>query len=340
MKSWALLVFSSVLGLATAEKCNADNCLRAIRASAFPTRSGTADCSSYFLTTVTTAETTVTQTVTVTGTPTEIDSVVATTTVDVTATTVVEETATIVDVETITLPADLSKRQATETPSNIPTYASACSGSVRYSSACSCIGVTASTTTVAASTVTVTESSTVTPTGIAGYTTVSTEVVTVTDSTTAITTTDATVTVTSTSTVAPTPQPTFVLVADNGPFQGQYAFVGIGGYINFTATALQATEFTISPSGMLETLSQEAYYNVNVGLSTFIIVNTAAFATEYGGIPIYCAITSTLQLSCQDGLFTDLGICETSLAIFETGDNPATDCGGTYITLNVVLVPV
>lgn len=33
-------------------------------------------------------------------------------------------------------------------PSSIPTYASACSGSVRYSSACSCIGVTGVTTTV------------------------------------------------------------------------------------------------------------------------------------------------------------------------------------------------
>ena len=32
-------------------------------------------------------------------------------------------------------------------PSSIPSYASACSGSVRYSSACSCIGVTGVTTT-------------------------------------------------------------------------------------------------------------------------------------------------------------------------------------------------
>lgn len=31
----------------------------------------------------------------------------------------------------------------TVAPSSIPTYASACSGSVRYSSACSCIGITA-----------------------------------------------------------------------------------------------------------------------------------------------------------------------------------------------------
>jgi len=69
--------------------CNANNCLRAVRASAFPTRPGTADCSSYFSVTVQKS-----------GTVTEYI-----------------------------------------TPTDIPAYASACSGSVKYSSACSCIGV-------------------------------------------------------------------------------------------------------------------------------------------------------------------------------------------------------
>jgi hypothetical protein len=41
----------------------------------------------------------------------------------------------------------LEIRQVTVAPSSIPAYASPCSGSVRYSSACSCIGVTATTTT-------------------------------------------------------------------------------------------------------------------------------------------------------------------------------------------------
>ena len=44
---------------------------------------------------------------------------------------------------------------ADATSSAVPTYASACSGAVRYSSACSCLGVTGTTTTVAAPTVTV-----------------------------------------------------------------------------------------------------------------------------------------------------------------------------------------
>jgi hypothetical protein len=64
--------------------CNHDNCLRAVIASAFTTRSGSADCASYFRTTDSAAQTII--------------------------------------------------------PTSIPAYASACSGSVRYSSACSCVG--------------------------------------------------------------------------------------------------------------------------------------------------------------------------------------------------------
>lgn len=55
----------------------------------------------------------------------------------------------------------LEARQATVSPTNIPAYASACSGAVRYSSACSCIGITATTTTVAAPSTTTTVQATV-----------------------------------------------------------------------------------------------------------------------------------------------------------------------------------
>jgi hypothetical protein len=44
----------------------------------------------------------------------------------------------------------VAPRQVTAIPSSIPPYASACCGSVRYSSACSCIGVTGAVTTVPA----------------------------------------------------------------------------------------------------------------------------------------------------------------------------------------------
>ena len=55
----------------------------------------------------------------------------------------------------------LAARQNTVT---VPTYASACSGTSRYSSACSCWGFTVSTTTAATPTVTVTATTTATPT--------------------------------------------------------------------------------------------------------------------------------------------------------------------------------
>ena len=48
-----------------------------------------------------------------------------------------------------------SASPVTAYPTSIPTYASACSGSVRYSSACSCVGVTQSTTTVPAPSTTI-----------------------------------------------------------------------------------------------------------------------------------------------------------------------------------------
>jgi hypothetical protein len=41
------------------------------------------------------------------------------------------------------------KRQVTKVPTKIPAYASACSGAVRYSSACSCIGAKHTTITAA-----------------------------------------------------------------------------------------------------------------------------------------------------------------------------------------------
>ena len=59
---------------------------------------------------------------------------------------------------------EIVPRQVTATPTSIPAYASACSGAVRYSSACSCIGATHTTTTVNAPTTTTTVSTTTTVT--------------------------------------------------------------------------------------------------------------------------------------------------------------------------------
>jgi hypothetical protein len=50
-----LLAISQLVVAAATVGCNADNCLRAVRASAFPTVLGTKDCSSFFAVTVTPA---------------------------------------------------------------------------------------------------------------------------------------------------------------------------------------------------------------------------------------------------------------------------------------------
>jgi hypothetical protein len=58
----------------------------------------------------------------------------------------------------------IAPRQMTVAPSSIPAYASPCSGSFHYSSACSCVGVTAMTTTVATPTTTTTTTTSTTVT--------------------------------------------------------------------------------------------------------------------------------------------------------------------------------
>ncbi|KAF3912251.1 hypothetical protein AA313_de0201437 [Arthrobotrys entomopaga] len=123
-------------------KCNADNCLRAIRASNMTSRHGSADCQSFFETSW----------YTVYGT---IRLTASTETVIVTATSGLPTN------NPQTVPArNLAPRQDPPppttlvsggvfvTPTAIPKYASACSGSVRYASACSCIGVKPRTTTL------------------------------------------------------------------------------------------------------------------------------------------------------------------------------------------------
>ncbi|PMD35343.1 hypothetical protein L207DRAFT_587652 [Hyaloscypha variabilis F] len=67
MKALSLLSVWTLIEAANANSCNADNCLRAVIGSAFPTRDGAADCSSYFKATVTPAViSTITNTETVT----------------------------------------------------------------------------------------------------------------------------------------------------------------------------------------------------------------------------------------------------------------------------------
>ncbi|KAF3915778.1 hypothetical protein ABW20_dc0109176 [Dactylellina cionopaga] len=181
----------------TLASCNPDNCLRAVRASQFPTR--TLACRSYFSTVITPAPIVVTITNTISVTNTENISLTntlhATTFETKTFTATSEIPKTTVTVTSIT-DIILVRRQQTAVPSAIPAFASPCSGSVRFSSACSCVGATAKTVVLAPVTITVHVDQTV-----SAFTTKTTTVdKTVTDTTITVPITDSTRTVTIAST--------------------------------------------------------------------------------------------------------------------------------------------
>ncbi|MCJ1242837.1 hypothetical protein MMC30_000032 [Trapelia coarctata] len=102
--------------------CNSNNCARAVTGTRFPTSVQSAhrtDCSSFMKVVVTPAPTTITVTL------------------------------------NYKAKRSMEKRQITVVPSAVPTYASACSGTSKYSSACSCWGITKTTSTAPTPTVTV-----------------------------------------------------------------------------------------------------------------------------------------------------------------------------------------
>ncbi|KAL7931741.1 hypothetical protein V8C35DRAFT_109065 [Trichoderma chlorosporum] len=139
MKAAIVLSFVAAAMAGVVERtngCNADNCARAVtgtRDGLLPITSRKADCSSFMLATVTPKAATTTITITV----------------DPDYTAKVKRTA----------PAGSA---VTVFPSSIPEYASPCDSGAVYSSACSCWGITATTTTAATPTqteiVTVTQS--------------------------------------------------------------------------------------------------------------------------------------------------------------------------------------
>ncbi|KAK7932579.1 hypothetical protein PG985_003291 [Apiospora marii] len=119
--------------------CNADNCARAVTGTRLGSASVSAfrqDCTSFMSATVTPP----TSTATVTMPPDTCDE---------------DDEA---QPQTLTKRVQQKKRAdgVTVFPTAVPTYASACSGAVRYSSACSCWGVSAVFTTAPTPVVTVT----------------------------------------------------------------------------------------------------------------------------------------------------------------------------------------
>ncbi|KAE8441930.1 hypothetical protein EG329_004138, partial [Mollisiaceae sp. DMI_Dod_QoI] len=134
MKTYSTLLFLAVSTASAAvleprDACNADNCLRALRATS-RLSFASSDCSNFLNS--------------VTATPTSFTTLPAST-VTVTTYSIYSNPPAKREQPAGALnprdPVAIIPRSASTT--SIPTYASACSGSVRYSSACSCIGVTA-----------------------------------------------------------------------------------------------------------------------------------------------------------------------------------------------------
>ncbi|KAK6332565.1 hypothetical protein TWF730_004225 [Orbilia blumenaviensis] len=265
-----------------------------VRASAFPTRQGAADCSSFLRTTVTPAVVTVTATNTEYATASATQDATATSTVYETVTETIHRTATELIPATVTVQntayEDLVKRQQTEIPSDIPTYAYLCSGAARYSSACSCVGVTATTITLPASTVTVSADETITQTTVTTTITVTTNYVTVVDATNTIETTDATLTqttivATATDTVRIPLSARFAIQVQGSQYDGYYA------HMVYERSGLS---FTPSGSGDIFSLTDGVIHHTQTGspitgisswLSNPSIRHTFLFFDTYNTIP-------------------------------------------------------
>ncbi|KAL1867140.1 hypothetical protein VTK73DRAFT_4334 [Phialemonium thermophilum] len=254
-----------------------DNCARAVIASAFTTRHGAQDCSSYLLTTVTPATSTITDTSTLTFFPTV---TVPTTVTDTTTTTVdviaFTETVTNVVTDTVTTTSTLTvnwpgqgptrkKRQETSVPSLIPEYASACSGSARYSTACACVGVFPSTTTAATPLTTKTAYVSVSITA-----TVTTIAATATDVITAVSSGTTTITTVSTTTVTAATTPTVTLPAFRLQVSGGWA---IGTYVETLYELLGLNLY--ESQAALWTLDESSHALIEVASGDTAVVGSA-----------------------------------------------------------------
>ncbi|EPS39098.1 hypothetical protein H072_7134 [Dactylellina haptotyla CBS 200.50] len=99
-----------------AADCIKDNCLRAVIASAYTTRSGVADCGAYLITTVTPPVSIVTKTINTVSSYTGQSGM---------------------EQRKVRRNGEGNILEARATAATIPAYASPCSGAARYTSACS-----------------------------------------------------------------------------------------------------------------------------------------------------------------------------------------------------------
>ncbi|KAK6339648.1 hypothetical protein TWF718_009043 [Orbilia javanica] len=274
---------------ATSTKCIEDNCLRAIRATNFPTRPGTADCYSYFATTVIPpistsyydSEYTVYD-------HTEVITETVTTTLTTATTTVLPEPST----QTF----EKRNEPITNTNTAIPAYASPCSGSIRYSSACSCIGATHTVTTIE-SPIRVVENTI--------YITVPT-----------LTTTT---TITETSTIQ-TIATGFAIRISGSSRNGQYIripetqYIGVGlSFASASNPIITPTLFTLTPSGALSNGTYSIYMLTPGGLPS-AAGDLYAIQPPSSNLLLNCRIEQTNgEIKCENGDFGRFVLCSDSI---------------------------
>jgi hypothetical protein len=230
----------------------------------------------------------------------------------------------------------------------IPAYASPCSGEVRYSSACSCLGVTASTVTlttpVATSTTSITETHSVTET-----VTASTELITSTVTTLTETATDATTTlttlVTSTTTLAAasTPVPTwFYIQAVGGSSDGwllQYNPSATTPFLfRSSATNGVGAQFGLVDGKLFDSSGYPVYYNYNPqSYTSFAYVasagRTAWLPSQASTRPqVSCSVRDDSTLDCTNSYpYTQgVGVCGATFRLFRDANitNTASWCAG------------
>ncbi|EPS45078.1 hypothetical protein H072_923 [Dactylellina haptotyla CBS 200.50] len=289
---YVTLTLAAFTSAAAVTKCNADLCLRALRATQIATRIGAAssDCSA-FLSQLTTVTYTNTQTFSTTATSTV--HVTETNTQHATATETLSQTSvSIVNVPGATVTV-FQKRIVTEAGTfSFPQYATPCSGAVRFQSACSCIGVSS----VSPRSTTVTVSTTL------SYSTV----VTVTE-TRSITTTDATKTETSIEVQTTTVQVVSTQTVSQFKIKATYTQTGVERYLVLTTflnflmigftTDIQAASYFRIDGGKLT--SGDKHGTMNSSLYGYIFMQPTPPLS--GLTDITCQLSETQQITCSRG---------------------------------------
>ncbi|KAK6531807.1 hypothetical protein TWF694_002974 [Orbilia ellipsospora] len=318
----AIVTASLTLVIAvSAAACNADNCLRALRATNTPGRSvqASADCSSFWATTITPSTKVYTTTATVSETiisttysyVTDLVHQTASTNVLSTVQVSLSGTTTVVAPVPINSSAPTLKKRVAAT-SGIPTYASWCSGAARFTSACSCIGVTAQRTVTAP-----TPSRAITVTETASFSVIKTIVQSVTTVIMDATSTEIVIATTQTvgaiSTVRFSKfliQITYPTKPTAAPDFGSYLIIGGGNQLLASSNQASARQYSLDVNGGLtysytnDWMQSLRYYMYTIhppGASgvKYLFIQQNKFVLPENGL-VTCTVGSSYKLSCID----------------------------------------